>query len=166
VLRAAVNAGNAHETTLTSELDFVTRYLSIEQVRFGERLRVRFDVAEDLLDAQVPVFILQPFVENALKHGVLRRRGGNEILIAASSDATTLTLEVRDDGIGLAVTTSPVPGVGISNARSRLERMYGIAATLSVQNATDSPGVDVTIRMPLKREAASSAPIARQEVAV
>jgi two-component system LytT family sensor kinase len=166
VLRATVNAGDAHETTLARELDFVTRYLEIEQLRFGERLRVRFDVAEDLVDARVPVFILQPFVENALKHGVLRRRGGNEIVIAASADATTLTLEVRDDGSGLAVTTSPVPGVGIANARSRLERMYGMAATLSVQNATDSPGVEVAIRMPLMREAISRAPMARQEVAV
>jgi two-component sensor histidine kinase len=106
VLRATVNAGEAHETTLDAELDFVTRYLSIEQVRFSERLRVTIDVADDLRDAQVPVFILQPFVENSLKHGVLRGREANEITISSRADATTLMLEVRDDGRGLPVNDS------------------------------------------------------------
>jgi len=153
VLRTTVNAGDSHETTLAAELDFVTRYLGIEQVRFTERLRVTIDVADDLRDAQVPVFILQPFVENALKHGILRGRGANEITIASHADATTLTLEVRDDGEGLPANATNGTGVGISNARRRLERMYGPRAELTVSNASAAPGVVVNIRMPLKRSA-------------
>ena len=153
VLRATVNAGDAHETTLAAEVDFVTRYLGIEQVRFNERLRVRIDVADDLRDAKVPVFILQPFVENSLKHGVLQGRGANEIAISSHADATMLTLEVRDDGRGLSGARTNGAGVGISNARRRLERMYGPRAELEVADAASSPGVVVRIRIPLNRSA-------------
>jgi len=151
VLRATVNAGDSHETTLGAEIDFVTRYLNIEQVRFNERLRVRIDVADELRDAKVPVFILQPFVENSLKHGVLHGRGANEIAIASSADASTLTLEVRDDGRGLIDSGKTESGVGIPNARRRLERMYGSLADLTVANATPADGVIVRIRIPLTR---------------
>ena len=156
VLRATVNAGDAHETTLAQEVDFVTRYLSIEQVRFGDRLRVAIAVPEHLRDAQVPVFILQPFVENALKHGILRERRSSQITIAAHSNGAILILEVRDDGDGLPAAGAATAGVGISNARRRLERMYGDLATLSVANARNRRGVDVTIRIPVVRHAAAA----------
>jgi len=149
VLRATVNAGDAHETTLASEIDFVTRYLAIEQVRFGDRLRVVIDVAEELEDARVPVFILQPFVENALKHGVLRAREGNEIVISAGVNESSLILQVRDDGRGLTPSIGSEAGVGIANARRRLERMYGAHAGLTVRNASERTGVEVRITMPL-----------------
>jgi LytS/YehU family sensor histidine kinase len=164
VLRATVSAGDAHETTLEAEVDFVTRYLSIEQVRFGERLRVTIDVDDAHRDAQVPVFILQPFVENSLKHGVLGGRGANEIRISSRATAATLTLEVRDDGVGLPSNDLSDGGVGISNARRRLESMYGTAAELSVANAPSAPGVVVTIRMPLKRVVEHVAPAAHARV--
>jgi two-component sensor histidine kinase len=149
VLRATVNAGDAHETTLAAEIDFATRYLGIEQVRFGERLRVVVDVPEQFMTASVPVFILQPFVENALKHGVLRDRGGNEIRISAHNNASTLVLVVQDDGRGLARAGANASGVGISNARRRLERMYGPAAELIVANRNGAPGVEARITLPL-----------------
>jgi two-component sensor histidine kinase len=148
VLRATVNAGDAHETTLAAEIEFVTRYLGIEQVRFGDRLRVVVDVPEQLMSARVPVFILQPFVENSLKHGVLRDRGGNEIRISADGDASALVLRVQDDGRGFPLGGASASGVGISNARRRLERMYGVAAALTVADRSDSPGVEVMITLP------------------
>lgn len=168
VLRATVNAGDAHETTLASEIDFVTRYLAIEQVRFGDRLRVVIDVADELTDARVPVFILQPFVENALKHGVLRGRQGNSIVISAREQASSLVLEVRDDGRGLVDAGESSSGVGIANARRRLDRMYGSAARLSVRNTVGAAGVEVTITLPLNRAAmtAETTPPASLEVAV
>jgi two-component sensor histidine kinase len=147
VLRAAVNAGDTHETTLAQELDFVRRYLEIERVRFGDRLRVTLDVPEHLLNARVPTFVLQPFVENSLKHGVLRDRTGNEIAIEARASNGTLTLIVRDDGRGLAEPPAEA-GVGIANARARLERMYGAAARLTVENARGAAGVIVEIALP------------------
>jgi two-component system, LytTR family, sensor kinase len=162
VLRATINAGDVHETTLASEIDFVTRYLSIEQVRFGDRLRVVVDVPEGLMAARVPVFILQPFVENALKHGVLRGREGNEIVIAARTEGSSMLLTVRDDGRGLPASSLSGPGVGITNARRRLERMYGAAAGLTVRNAPGASGVEVSITIPLGG-AAAPAPLASAE---
>lgn len=153
VLRATVNAGDAHETTLDQELDFVRRYLEIEQVRFGDRLRVTVDVPQALGPARVPTFMLQPFVENALKHGVLRERAGNEITIGARATNGSLTLTVRDDGRGLPADASASTGVGISNARARLQRMYGATAHLSVRNVAEAHGAVVEISLPLKTAA-------------
>lgn len=150
VLRATVSAGDAHETTLSQEIDFLTRYLEIEQVRFGDRLRVTLDVPDALRDALVPTFVLQPFVENSLKHGVLRERSGNEIVVHARADADALTLTVRDDGRGLPAAGTFEAGVGIANARARLEHMYGPAARLSVENGADARGTLVEILLPLR----------------
>jgi two-component system LytT family sensor kinase len=158
VLRATITAGDNHETTLAEEIDFVTRYLAIEQLRFGDRLRVSIDVDDEVTDARVPVFILQPFVENALKHGVLRERAGNRITIRARPQASTLILDVCDDGRGLTAPTVPTSGVGIANARRRLERMYGARASLVVSNARNGNGVDVQITMPLALTPISAKP--------
>lgn len=150
VLRATVNTKAAHETTLSQELDFLMRYLEIERVRFGDRLRIKLDVPRELHDALVPTFVLQPFVENSLKHGVLRDRAGNEISVNARVAADGLTLTVTDDGRGLPSNGATSTGVGISNARARLERMYGTSAQLSVRNADAASGVVVEISLPLR----------------
>jgi LytS/YehU family sensor histidine kinase len=135
---------------LASEVDFVTRYLAIEQVRFGDRLRVTIDVPRQLAAARVPVFILQPFVENSLKHGVLRGREGNEIVISARASGASLELRVSDDGRGLGASSGVGEGLGISNARRRLERMYGTNASLLVQPGVAGRGVDVHIVLALE----------------
>jgi hypothetical protein len=149
VLRSVLADGGdgGHDTTLSEEIEFVRRYLDIERLRFGERLTVRFDMPRALDNARVPVFVLQPFVENALKHGVLRERGGNHIAVSASVAQGTLTLRVRDDGRGLSVGETPA-GLGIANARARLSHLYGDDASLSVANAHDGPGVLVEIMLP------------------
>ncbi|MEP6999518.1 MAG: sensor histidine kinase [bacterium] len=144
VLRTTVNAGDAHTTTLEQELTFVGRYLDLERIRFGDRLRVDIDVPDALRSVAVPVFVLQPFVENALKHGILRERGGNSISISARDGDGALTLFVRDDGQGLAQPN--VDGVGIANVRARLQQLYGDRAHVSVRNA--DPGVEVEIHLP------------------
>lgn len=147
VLRATIDAGEVHEVTLAAEVDFVRRYLELERVRFGDRLRVDIDVPEPLLEARVPVFVLQPFVENALKHGILRERAGNTITIGASAANGRLTLSVRDDGRGLR-SDGAVAGVGIANARARLAHMYGSAAFLSIAEGADGRGVVAEIGLP------------------
>lgn len=148
VLRATMNDTTSHDTHLAGEIEFVRRYLDIERVRFGDRLRVDIDVPPALAGARVPIFILQPFVENALKHGVLRDRTGNAITISATSEDHTLRLAVRDDGRGLP-NGAFAEGVGIRNARARLSRMYGDRAALTVANSNDGPGVVVDITIPL-----------------
>ncbi len=157
VLRVTVNSGTAHETTLSQELEFLTRYLEIERVRFGDRLRVTLDVPDSLHQALVPTFVLQPFVENSLKHGVLRDRTGNEITVRARVLADALMLTVTDDGRGLPSNETSLAGVGISNARDRLERMYGGAARLSVRNAEAASGAVVEISLPFRTLAGAPA---------
>jgi len=157
VLRATVSTAAAHETTLAQELEFLSRYLEIERVRFGDRLRVTLDVPAELHDALVPTFVLQPFVENSLKHGVLRERAGNEITVRARVAADALTLTVIDDGRGLPANGSTPTGVGIPNARARLERMYGASARLSVRNTDSATGAVVEISLPFRTLAGAPA---------
>ena len=153
MLRVTLRTGPSHEVSLAEEVAFTRRYLEMEQLRFGERLRVTFDIPPDLLDAAVPLFVLQPFVENAIKHGILDRRRGGTIAIAAMADDARLHLSVRDDGVGLA------PGwddqdagrVGLANARTRLLHLYDGAATLDVGAGSAGTGVAVEIALPLGR---------------
>ena len=153
VLRTTLRAGASHEVPLTEEVDFTRRYLEIEQMRFADRLRITFDVPPALLDAAVPAFVLQPFVENAIKHGILDRRGGGRIAVTARADDAGLHLSVQDDGTGLRGGAGEGAGVGIANARSRLEHLYGGEARLTVGAPADGSGVIVDIRLPLRRHA-------------
>jgi signal transduction histidine kinase len=159
VLRATLRTGTAHEVALAEEVAFTRRYLDIEQMRFAERLHVSFDVPPELLDAAVPTFVLQPFVENAIKHGILHRRSGGRIAVAAAASDGALRLSVRDDGVGLAPgwDARGTQGLGIANARTRLEHMYGAAARLQVRPADGGAGVVVEIVLPLRRHAAANA---------
>ena len=153
MLRVTLRTGPSHEVALAEEVAFTRRYLEMEQLRFGERLRVRFDIPPELLDAAVPLFVLQPFVENAIKHGILDRRRGGTISIAARTDDERLQLSVQDDGVGLVPGWSDVEarGVGLRNARTRLRHLYGDAAKLHVGAGPDGTGVAVTIVLPLVR---------------
>jgi hypothetical protein len=159
MLRATLRAGPAHEVALAEELTFTRRYLDMEQLRFGDRLHVTFDVPAGLLDAAVPLFVLQPFVENAIKHGIVARRRGGAITIAAASDGTTLTLGVSDDGVGLSPGWDGTggEGVGLRNARTRLAHLYGDAAALRIDNHAGRAGVVVEVMLPLRRSPAAPA---------
>ncbi|HKW08792.1 MAG TPA: histidine kinase [Gemmatimonadaceae bacterium] len=156
MLRATLNEGSSHEVALAEEVAFTRRYLEMEQLRFGDRLRVTFDVPPSLLDSAVPVFVLQPFVENAIKHGILDRRRGGTIAIAATQNNGTLHLSVRDDGVGLAQGWDGTAdtGVGLANVRSHLTHLYGEAASLCVGPNDDGVGVAVEVTVPLRSRAA------------
>jgi sensor histidine kinase YesM len=147
VLRQVLRAEATHETRLSTELEFLERYLAIEQVRFSDRLRPRIDVAAELDRAAVPQFILQPLVENALRHGIARRADAGLLEVAARRNGDTLVLTVRDDGTGIMPEGTGDTGVGLLNTRSRLTALYGDRATLEIANA-EGGGVVVTIRLP------------------
>ena len=158
VLRQVLRSDQAHETSLSEELSFLERYLAIEQVRFSDRLRVRFDVDEPLLDAAVPAFLLQPLVENALRHAVARRANGGTIEISAARDRDDLVLSVTDDGAGTVEPDAATParsgnGVGLANTRERLTTLYGTGARLDLQarGAEGRSGTIATVRLPLRR---------------
>lgn len=152
LLRATLDEGGSPEVPLATELSFVRRYLEIEQVRFGERLSVEWEVPDELLDVRVPTLIIQPLVENAVRHGVSRRPGARHVRIDIRRDHEMLIVDVSDDGPGLPESWSldRDAGVGLSNTRDRLNALYGPAGTLEVVGPPGG-GVRAAVRMPLRR---------------
>jgi hypothetical protein len=136
----------APEVALERELGVVRRWLDIERVRFGDRLRVVWDIAPDCERARVPAFLLQPLVENALRHGLGALPEGGELRIRARRVGERLALEVLDDGEGL---TGPLtPGVGLGNVRARLAHMYPGAYELAIAPGAGGRGVRASVALP------------------
>jgi len=145
LLRHSLDDATAPETPLRNELDFIGRYLEIMQIRFQGALEVEIGTDPAVLDALVPTLILQPLVENAIKHGVAEGERGGRIEIDARLDGETLVLRVCDDGRGPARTI--VEGVGLRNTRRRLEALYGTAARLEVAPRPEG-GTCAEVRLP------------------
>ena len=146
VLRSALRADPRHEIPLSEELQFLEQYLAIEQVRFSDRLRVVWSIDDGVRRAHVPGFILQPLVENALRHGIAKRGEVGTIEIGARRVNDTLVLTVGDDGPGLSE-IPPRLGLGLTNTRERLRTMYGDTASLAIDPAA-TRGTIATIRLP------------------
>jgi len=123
ILRASLRAGAAAEVSLADELATVRAYLSVEEVRFADRLSVRFDIERDAESAPVPCFVLQPLVENALRHGLAPRAEGGSLEVRAFRSGGLLCLEVVDDGVGLGAGPAG-DGLGLSNLRARLAHSH------------------------------------------
>jgi two-component system, LytTR family, sensor kinase len=126
LLRLTLDRIAVQEVSLREELEFVETYLEIEQTRFGDRLRLRTSIDPATLDAAVPNLLLQPLVENAVRHGIAPKIGGGHVEISSHREADMLVLTVRDDGPGLSRATRDAlnTGVGLSNTRARLEHLY------------------------------------------
>jgi hypothetical protein len=139
------------EVTLDEEWRFVSRYLAIERIRFGERLVVRAELDDDLLDEPVPAFALQTLVENAVQHGAAPRVAPTEIVVTAAGGASGLTLTVRNTGDGAAVRpTGAGVGTGLARLRERLAVLYGSAARLACGPAADG-GFEAVLVVPRHR---------------
>ena len=153
LLRIALNQRGAQEVALKDELEFVQKYLEIEQARFGDRLSVDFTIEPQTLDAQVPNLILQPLVENSVRHAVAVRIEPGHIAVKARRNDDRLELSVRDNGPGLPKgrTAAPASGVGLANTRSRLERLYGASQHLTFAEPPGG-GLLVTVSMPFKAD--------------
>jgi two-component system, LytTR family, sensor kinase len=150
------------EVPLHTDLDFLSKYLQIEQTRFADRLIVRFDVQPETLDAMVPSLLLQPLVENAIKHGVARKAGPGHIHICVRRDHDKLRMEVRDDGVGLSedALTALQKGIGVSTTRARLRHLFGADFRFEFHRLAE--GLAVVIAIPWhvhSRPAATSEPI-------
>jgi len=147
-LRRTLDASTRQQVPLQEEMDFTRKYLEIQKVRFVDRLQLSVDVPAELYSAQVPSLILQPMVENAVKHGIAKRVQGGAIRITASRSDQVLTLSVCNDGPSLPPNwTSARPGIGISNVRTRLESLYGDAFELTMRNH-NTGGVEVSVSLP------------------
>lgn len=147
VLHTVLRSDARHEVTLGEEIDFLEQYLSIEQVRFSDRLRVTWSIDDSVRRALVPGFVLQPLVENALRHGIAKVADDGRIDVAARREGRTLVLSVSDNGPGLPTSSGQGSGVGISNTRERLGTMFGTDASLSIAPRSGG-GVVATIRLP------------------
>jgi len=152
LLRLALESSGAQEVPLRQEMDFLQRYLEIQQIRFQDQLRVSLDVPDDLLNACVPSLILQPLVENAIKHGVTPRAEGGEVTVTVGREQSVLRVAVRDDGPGLSASGARAAnggGVGLANTQARLAQLYGDRHRFSVANHPDG-GVLVELSIPLR----------------
>jgi two-component system, LytTR family, sensor kinase len=154
LLRLTLQAPDRQEVTLREELHFLDRYLLIEQIRFGDRLRLEKHIDGAALDVPVPILILQPLVENAVRHGIETQIAPGLIQVAAERAGDTLVLRVKDNGRGLGASPKGQlqEGVGISNTRSRLKELYGPRASLKVEPGKTS-GFSAEIHLPWRTTA-------------
>ena len=148
-LRRASEDSHRSQVTLLEEVEYLKRYLDLQKVRFGERLQVTVDIPPELSHAQVPNLLLQPLVENAIKHGVAKRVTGGIIRVAGARSNGSLCLSVYNDGPSLPADWQTTHnGIGIENLRTRLRIMHGGESELQLRN-TDT-GVEVLVTLPLR----------------
>jgi two-component system, LytTR family, sensor kinase len=150
VLRRLVEDSSQQEVALAEEMEVLEKYLDIQKARFGDRLQLTVTVPKELLSAQVPSLILQPVVENAVKHGIEKRAHGGALCITASRTNGVLTLTVYNDGPGLPSDwESASSGIGVANMRNRLQRLYGNSFQLTLCGH-EPGGVAASVSIPFR----------------
>jgi two-component system LytT family sensor kinase len=157
-LRLTLESSAAQVVPLRQEIEFLNCYLEIERTRFRDRLTTRIDVEPQVLDCRVPNLILQPIVENAIRHGVSQRSAHGHVEVRAARAGSSLLLEVRDNGRGLPEGDAAAPctkggGVGLANTRARLQQLYGADYRFELSNSP-AGGAVVTMEIPLQGSAA------------
>jgi LytS/YehU family sensor histidine kinase len=147
LLRAALKTSD-HEIALRQELDLLRCYLEIEQTRFQGRLTVRMNIDPDALDARTPTLILQPLVENAIKHGIAPRSAPGIVEVSASRNNGAIELRVSDSGSDMADIESGKPaGMGLANVRARLEKLYQGASRFEMKRG-ELGGMEIFLSIP------------------
>ena len=146
LLRRTLDRGETQEVPLREEVEFLRSYLEIEQTRFGDRLAVDIRVEPDTQDLMVPFLLLQPLVENAIRHGIEPREEPGHIEVRARRDGDRLELRVKDNGDGLPDAPAR-EGIGLANVRSRLMHLYDEEASIDLAN---NSGLEVRIRLPVR----------------
>lgn len=147
LLRLSLQTGEAHQVPFRQELRFLECYLRIQQIRFVDRLSIKMNVDAAVMDGAVPPLLLQPLVENAIRHGISPRMAPGTVSVGARRKHERLEIEIYDDGIGLDEGTRPREGVGLKNTRARLQQLHGDNFDFACVNAPDG-GCRVTISIP------------------
>ena len=153
LLRTTLAASEAQEVPLGRELEFIDRYLEIERQRLGDRLRVDRDIDRAALESLVPSLLLQPLIENAIRHGIAPSAAGGTIRIQARCESGALRLQISDDGEGCDP-AGLQPGLGLANTRARLAQLYGAAHRFTITGAAGA-GVQVDLTLPDRRTSAA-----------
>lgn len=158
-LRYVLDNTGAQEVTMEQDIDFLKSYVAIEQIRFKDRLEVQIDVAPDALPALVPNLILQPLVENAVRHGIEPSGECGRVEVVARREGDRLRIRVQDDGVGVPDDwqLNTQQGLGLSNTKARLERLYNDNHRLTLSNAPDG-GLMVTVVIPYRTTASAPEP--------
>lgn len=151
LLRRTLAEEHRMDVPLREEIDLLGLYLAIEKVRFEDRLTVSLDVGPETLDAVIPSFLLQPFVENAMRYGVARKPGPALVEIRTSRNDTFLRLEIMDNGPGLPPDGERRDGIGFTNTRSRLEQMYGTSYRFTAANRNGG-GAHIILEIPFRAD--------------
>jgi two-component system, LytTR family, sensor kinase len=146
-LRRASEDSHRAQVTLAEEVEYLQRYIDIQNLRFGDRIEFSVSIAPDLLDLEVPSLLLQPLVENAIKHSLSERAAGGAIRVTGEKKGAALRLGVYNDGPGFPPDWQ-ARGVGLANLRTRLQILYGDAAEFRVSDVGDE-GVEVVVTLPL-----------------
>lgn len=147
-LRRASEDSHRSQVTLAEEVEYLQRYLDLQKVRFGDRLQVSVDIPTELLRAQVPNLLLQPLVENAIKHGISKRVAGGSVRVGGACHNGTLSLSVYNDVRSLLTDWQVTrTGVGLGNLRTRLQILHGSESGLELKRV-DAGGVEVVVTLP------------------
>ncbi|HMC15117.1 MAG TPA: histidine kinase [Albitalea sp.] len=151
-LRATLNASRATMQPLAAEFARVADYAALMQIRMGDRLQPQLDLPADLAALPVPPLLLQPLVENAIKHGLEPHVNGGRLIVSAARDGEHLVLQVRDTGAGLSAVPADGTNFGLQQVRERIATLYGTAASLELAPAGDAEGGALaTVRIPIPR---------------
>jgi sensor histidine kinase YesM len=161
LLRMTLRTEQAQEIPLHKELEFLRKYLEIQQTLLQDRLKVDYQIAPETYGACVPNMILQPLVENSIRHGIAPRRSGGTIKIVAARQNGSLILSVEDDGLGMknepgvgnddkSIGSNDTGGIGLQNTITRLKHLYGEAHEFEIKNLSEQGGVAVKIRLPFQ----------------
>jgi len=149
-LRRASEDSHRAQVALAEEVEYLQRYLDIQKLRFGERLKISVDMPAELLRAQVPNLLLQPLVENAIKHGIAERRAGGTVRVSGARQGDVLRLSVYNDGPNLLSDWQAThSGVGIGNLRTRLQILHGTQSGLQLRSVEEG-GVEVIVTLPFR----------------
>jgi signal transduction histidine kinase len=150
ILKSTLKRTTPQKVPLSQELEVMENYLAIEQIRFADRLRIEIKVEPSTLDSLVPCFLLQPIVENAIRHGIAQCEGDGLVEASARRDGDFLRLEVRDSGSGTQTNAKPGSGIGLKNTRERLAHFYRDGYTMRAQ-PMERGGYEVAIAIPYER---------------
>jgi signal transduction histidine kinase len=150
LLRYAIEGSKKDFVLLKEELQFVKDYIALESKRMGERLAAKFQIDESLLSYQVPPMILQPLIENAIKHGIAPTEEGGSVCVQIQRESKGMTFRISDTGVGLTCSDplSTIDGVGLKNTNARLHKIYGDSARLRIQSLANA-GCEVAFTLPI-----------------
>jgi LytS/YehU family sensor histidine kinase len=152
LLRRSIETKNRQEIPLAEEIEFLAPYLEVQKIRFGEKLKIEIQIEPEVQNSTVPSLILQPLVENAIRHGISHRASGGTVIVSAQRVDDQLEIRIQDDGVGLPAgwTLDSSAGLGLSVTRERVKSLHPNGESSFTLRPLKNGGVEVDIFLPLR----------------